>query len=460
MAGKRIEARHREPAQWWADATGALAMGSLVVAAALWLHGAGLQAVLRGGPEAVTSVGRVTGLVAADLLLLQVFLMARLPWVERCFGQDRLVRWHRGAGLWSFWLMVAHVGLITVGYAGSGGTGVVWEGWTLAVGYPGMLLAVAGTALLVAVVVLSVRKARRRLRYESWHLLHLYAYLGVGLALPHQLWTGTDFIGSAAARIYWWAVYGICAGSVLVFRIGLPLWRSWRYRLRVHRVVWEAPEVFSVYLSGRDLRRLPVRAGQFFNWRFLTGTGWMRAHPYSLSAMPRNDELRITARAAGDDAYRIARARPGTRVLIEGPYGRLTGTVRNRRRILLLAAGIGITPMRALLEALPYRAGEAALAYRANTFEDFALRAELDAIARRRGAAVHYLDGPPPRHSSWLPVSLAYLSDRDMLHRIAPDVACRDVYVCGPPPWMEAIRLALAEARVPADQIHSEDFGW
>ena len=57
-----------------------------------------------------------------------------------------------------------------------------------------MLLATAGTALLVMVVVTSVRAARRRLRYESWHLLHLYAYLGVGLALPHQLWTGTDFV--------------------------------------------------------------------------------------------------------------------------------------------------------------------------------------------------------------------------------------------------------------------------
>jgi predicted ferric reductase len=460
MAGGRSEARHTEPAQWWADAAGALALGSLVVVVALWLHAAGVQAVLRGGPDAVTSVGRVTGLVAADLLLLQVFLMARLPWVERCFGQDRLVRWHRTAGLWSFWLILAHIGLIVVGYAGSGRANVVREGWTLTVDYPGMLLAVAGTVLLVGVVVLSIRAARRRLRYESWHLLHLYAYLGVGLALPHQLWTGTEFVGSPVARAYWWAAYGLCAGSLLVFRICLPLWRSWRHRLRVSQVVWEAPGVFSVHLSGRDLHRLPVRAGQFFNWRFLTGAGWTRAHPYSLSALPRPDRLRITVRAAGDDAERIAGARPGTRVLIEGPYGRLTGTVRNRRRILLLAAGIGITPMRALLEALPYRPGEAALAYRANTFDDFALRAELDAIARHRGAAVHYLDGPPPGHPSWLPVSMAHVSDGEMLRRIAPDIARRDVYVCGPPPWMRAIRLALAEARVPADQIHSEDFGW
>jgi predicted ferric reductase len=439
---------------------GAAAIGSVLVVLALWLHNGGLQASTGGGADAVSALGRLAGLLAADLLLLQVFLVARVPWVERSYGQDRLVRWHRYAGLTSFWFLLAHIGLIVVGYAGSARTGLLAEAWDLTANYPGMLLAVAGTALLLGVVGLSIRAARRRLRYESWHLLHLYAYLGVGLALPHQLWTGADFVGSAAARAYWWTAYAVCAGSVLVFRVGVPLWRSGRHRLRVKHVRNEAPGVFSVYIAGRDLHRLPARAGQFCNWRFLTGRGWMRAHPYSLSALPRRDLLRITVRGNGDDAARLAGARPGTRVLIEGPYGRLTGAVRSRRQILLLGAGIGITPLRALLEELPYRPGEAALAYRANTPGDFALRYELDAIARRRGALVYYLDGHPPSRPSWLPAGLAHMSDRDALHRIAPDVADRDVYLCGPGPWMATLRATLREAGVPSDQIHCEDFAW
>ncbi|HTF10565.1 MAG TPA: oxidoreductase, partial [Asanoa sp.] len=286
------------------------------------------------------------------------------------------------------------------------------------------------------------------------------AYLGVGLALPHQLWTGAEFVSSPAARAYWWSGYLFCAGSVLIFRLGLPLWRSHRHRLRVRRVTWEAPGVFSVHISGRDLHRLPVRAGQFLNWRFLTGPGWSRAHPYSLSAPPRGDLLRITVRANGDDADRIARASLGTRVLIEGPYGRLTGAVRRRRRVLLLAAGIGITPLRALLEELPYGPGEADLVYRANLADDFALRAELDRVASHRGASVHYLAGPPPARGSWLPVALAHLSDQEALLWIAPDVRERDVYLCGPPPWMAAVRTTLRAARVPAEQIHCEAFAW
>lgn len=460
VARATVGVASRESARWWADAAGVGGIFSVVAVLVIWVHNGGLQAFTGTGAEAASSLGRIAGLLGADLLLIQVVLMARVPWIERGYGQDRLARWHRYVGFTSFWLVIAHVSLIVVGYAGTGHTGLVRESWDLTVNYPAMLLAVVGAGLLVGVTVLSIRAARRRLRYESWHLLHLYAYVGVGLALPHQLWTGTDFVGSPTETAYWWTIWALAAASVLVYRIGLPLWRSSRYRLRVKQVRWETPTVFSVHLTGRDLRRLPARAGQFASWRFLTGTGWTRAHPYSFSAVPHGNQLRITVRAGGDDAARIARARPGTRVLIEGPYGRLTSTVRTRPRLLLLAAGIGITPLRALLEELAYRPGAAALAYRANTPDDFALRGELDRIAQRRGATLHYLAGPPPDRPSWLPASLSHLSDVDVLRRLAPDVADRDVFVCGPAPWMDAVRTALSEAGVPDSQVHCEDFAW
>jgi len=142
----------------------------------------------------------------------------------------------------------------------------------------------AGTACLVMTVATSLRAARRRLRYESWHLLHLYAYLGVGLALPHQLWTGQEFLASTAATVFWWSLWALAAGAVLVWRVGLPLWRNARTRLHVTAVVPEAAEVVSVHLTGRHLDRLPAQAGQFLTWRFLHRQGRTRGNPYSLSA--------------------------------------------------------------------------------------------------------------------------------------------------------------------------------
>ncbi|MCU7729393.1 ferredoxin reductase family protein [Actinoplanes sp. KI2] len=459
LAGATMLCPPPAPGRWRRDVAGAATILSVTVVIALWLANGGIRHLAGPGATA-TSVGRLTGLIASDLLLLQVLLMARIPWVERAYGQDLLARRHRMVGFASFWLMVAHVLLITVGYAQSGPSGLLSTGWDLVATYPGMLLAAAGTGLLVAVVVLSVRAARRRLRYESWHLLHLYAYLGVGLALPHQLWTGADFVTSPYARLYWWSLYGAALAAVLMFRLGLPLWRSAYHRLRVAEVVAEAPGVVSVYLRGHRLDRLPVRAGQFFLWRFLDGPGWSRANPYTLSAGPRPDLLRITVKDLGDGSRRARSLRPGTRVLIEGPYGTLTAAKATGRPPLLIAAGVGITTMRALLDELgPARVG-ATLLYRVRTHAEAVFRTELDDLARRYGVRVVYLDGGRSRSDSWLPAQYAAGDDASALRHLVPDVARREAYLCGPPAWMATVRASLRNAGMADELIHSEEFAW
>jgi ferredoxin-NADP reductase/DMSO/TMAO reductase YedYZ heme-binding membrane subunit len=449
------------PAQDRRDAAAMVAVATVAVVAGLWaMHGG--MSDLTGRPAAqLTSVGRLSGLVSADLLLLQVVLMARIPWVERAFGQESLARHHRVVGFTSVVLMVAHVGFITAGYAATDRAGLAAEAWDLTAHYPGMLLAVAAFGLVGMVAVTSVRAARRRLRYESWHLLHLYAYLGVALALPHELWTGADFTDSPLSRAYWWGLYGVAAGTIAVFRVGLPVWRNVRHRLRVATVVHEGPGVVSVLLSGRDLDRLPVRAGQFFVFRFVDGPGWSRANPYSLSAAPRRDRLRITVKNRGDGSGRLGRLRPGTRVLVEGPYGRLTGDVRQGRGVTLVASGIGITPLRALLEEFDTSVGPLTLIYRAGHADEILFRDELDRLIAARGGRAFYLPGRRLRtRPSWLPESAAHLSDVDGLRHLVPDIAGQDVFVCGPGPWMEAVERAALAAGVAPERIHAERFAW
>ncbi len=442
---------------WWPDLIAVVAAFTVLVVVGLWVHGRGLQDL--GAPgTALDSLGRLTGLVSADLLLIQVLLMARIPVVERVYGRDALARWHRIVGFTSFDLMLAHVVLITLGYAAIAHTGVLGEFWSLITTYPGMLLALAATAALVMVAVTSIRAARRTLRYESWHLLHLYAYLGVGLAIPHELWTGTDFVASGWATAYWWTLYIAAAGAIVLFRLGLPVWRTLRHALRVERVVAETPGVWSVWMTGKALDRLPVRAGQFFHWRFLSGPTWSRAHPYSLSAAPTARRLRITVKELGDDSALVRRLRPGTRVLIEGPYGALTGERRRRSRLTMIASGIGVTPLRALLEEQYYRPGHATLIYRASQDSDFTFRDELIRLAQRRGIRLFLLPGPRAGADSWAPAG--YGDDRTLLHRLVPDIARHDVYVCGPEGWMDAVRRAALSLGVPDGHLHTEQFSW
>jgi predicted ferric reductase len=410
---------------------------------------------------ALTSIGRLTGLVASDLLLIQVLLIARIPMVERSYGQDELARRHRLVGFWSFNLMLAHLVAIVIGYALAANLNPFVQFWEMTVDYPGMLLALAGTLLLVLVTVTSIRTARKKLRYESWHLLHLYAYLGVGLALPHQLWTGQEFLSSPVATIYWWGLWIAAVAAILIWRVGVPLYRTFAHDLRVTAVVRESPDVISVWMHGRNLLDMPVAAGQFFNWRFLSGAGWSRSHPYSLSGAPTADTLRITVKDLGDGSHALADVRPGSRVVIEGPYGRLHAGVRTRPSVTLMASGIGISPLRALLEELPAAPGEVTLLYRARDQKDLVLREEIEAIAARTGARVFYLLGRRmPGRASWLPESAGTMTDNAALTQLVPDIARNDVFLCGANEWMDAARRAALDCGVPAGNIHDERFSW
>ncbi|MGN6253288.1 MAG: ferredoxin reductase family protein [Marmoricola sp.] len=431
---------------------------ALLLVSAWWVHGGGIQG-LGNGTEAFTSTGRLTGLVASVLLLAQVLLMARVPVLEAAFGQDRLARIHRWVGFGSFNLMVAHVVLITWGYAGGRLVAALPTFWDLTWHDPGMLLADAGTACLFLVVVTSVRAARRRLRYESWHLMHLYAYLGVGLALPHQLWTGQELASSPARAVFWWTAWAAAAAAVLVWRVGLPVVRNLRHQLRVSAVVREAPDVVSVHLTGRRLDRFRVEPGQFFGWRFLGRPGRSRANPYSLSAAPDGRSLRITAQEVGDSSRALAGLRPGTRVWVEGPYGRLGDRARTSDKVALIGAGVGITPLRALAEGLP--ATDIVLLHRWSSAPLFA--DELGELARRRPLTVLDLPGRRRAERSWLSDAagpLDRVSDTWALQYWVPDIAERDVYVCGPEAWSALVRDSLLAAGCPSDSIHLETFSW
>ncbi|HEY3437779.1 MAG TPA: ferric reductase-like transmembrane domain-containing protein [Actinotalea sp.] len=449
---------------WWGDAVGSVVWATALVVVALWIQHGGIQDVTAGLGQALSSLGRLTGLVASDLLLLQVLAMARIPWAERSLGQDRLARWHRILGFSSFNLMVAHIVLIVIGYAVLDHSPVLGELWGLVTTAPGMLIATAGTALLVLVTVTSIRVARRRLRYESWHLLHLYAYLGVGLALPHQLWTGADFLASPAATIYWWGLWALAATAVVVFRGVLPLRRSLRHRLTVASVTRDTKDVVSIRITGHRLDELNVAPGQFFVWRFRGGRGWTRGHPLSLSAAPTTDGLRITLNVRGDDGARLARLPTGTSVLVEGPYGRLTPEVRTRTGLALVGSGLGLAPLVAILQDA-VRTGsltrQATVVRRLRSTGRQPFDKDLEELTRTGWVRVVDLIGPRSTNGTpWLPAESGHVPGPDALRQLIPDLADCDVYICGTSPWAAAVAADARDAGLPANAVHVEHFSW
>jgi predicted ferric reductase len=428
----------------------AVANGALI--AAMWVGNGGLEQLSSLGGQ-LTALGQLAGLYGTYLALIQLVLMSRSPWLDQVFGMDGLTVVHRWLGFATVWLLLAHVVFITTGYALGDGSNVVAEFLTLITTFPYVLMATVSAGLFGLVAITSVRAARRRLSYETWYGIHLYAYLAIALGFLHQLFVGADFIHDPIAVGYWVGLYITTVALVLAFRVGQPIWLSTRHRLRVSNIVTEAPGVISIYMTGRDLDRLAVRSGQYFVWRFLTRDGWWRGHPFSISSAPNGSWLRITVKELGDWSTALQGLTVGTRVFIEGPYGVLTGARRTRPKVLLVAGGIGITPLRALLEALPARPGDLTLVYRVRHTHDIVFRDELETLVQSRGARIHYLVGQRDE-----PVGDAL--DPASLERLVPDIRDRDVYLCGPLSMMDRVDASLRSLGLPRRQIHAERFSY
>jgi predicted ferric reductase len=394
-----------------------------------------------------TALGRLTGLLAAYAMVVVVLLVARVPPLERAIGQDRLVAWHRRLGPWPLYLLLAHAVLITVGYARQARDGVLHQFGQLLLTYPGILAATVGSIFLFAAGISSYRRARRRMAYETWWSVHLYTYLALLLSFSHQIDTGASFVGHPVARLWWTALWATTLAVVVAARVGLPVWRSLRHRVRVVAVTPEGPGVVSILMRGGKLDRLPVAGGQFFQWRFLRRGLWWQAHPYSLSAAPAGDLLRITVKDLGDHSGGLARVAPGTPVAIEGPYGTFTPDAATRDRVLLVAAGVGTAPVLALLQELPPNADVTVL-LRASTPADLVLRHDVAAEVRRRGGRLLELVGS--RHEVAL--------DAGALRRLVPDLRRRDVFLCGPDALSRRLAAEIERAGVPERRIHFESF--
>ncbi|WP_376736277.1 ferredoxin reductase family protein [Streptomyces broussonetiae] len=402
------------------------------------------------GKNDVLTVAKFFGLHVALLMFFQLLLVARLPWLDRRIGMDRLTVWHRWVGFTLLWTVLTHATLVVLGYATLDDASMVKTFVALS-GVPASLLGMLAAAVIVVIGVTSTRPLRRRLRYEVWHGLHLLLYVALGLSFVHQLQETTTFTSSAFATAYWWLMWLFAFGALLAGRLALPLWRNAYHRFRVVAVIPESDDAVSVYVTGRHLDKLPARAGQFCIWRFPGHHHWWLANPFSLSAAPTGQGLRLTAKAAGRASAGLRDLTPGGRAFVEGPYGAFTSLHRSRPGALLIAGGVGITPVRAMLEEQT-TGGDVVVLYRVRSEADAVLLNEVRHLVELRGGRLHLLTGRTGE--SGVPPF-----DPANLHQLVPDIAERDVYVCGPPAMTTAVLSALRELRVPARQVHAERFG-
>ncbi len=421
----------------------------------LWWQRSG-ELLLQPDFGALVALGRLSGLLAVFFVLMQFLLIGRVAWIERVFGLDRLSVAHHLSGFAAITLIVLHPLLLVAGYGVAGGVGPKGQFLDFIRNYEDVFSAFIALLAFSIAVSLSFSIIKRRLKYETWYFVHLLSYAGILLAFGHQLEVGTD-LQSQAARITWYVLYAVVAANFIYFRFWRPAYLYWRHRFYVSEVRPEAGDATSVFISGRDMDSFRIEPGQFVIVRFLARGLWWQAHPFTVSLVPRAGRFRLTIKSLGDFTRMMPHLSSGTPVVVDGPHGVFTARAMRSlsRRALLIAGGIGITPIRALAESLPERGIDVAVLYAARNGNSFSLKTELDNLASRHGFPVHYVASNDP---AW-PGEQGIL-DADRVIRLVPDALERDVYLCGPKAMTSALRKQLRAKGLPAAAVHYEKFSF
>lgn len=399
------------------------------------------------------AIGRLTGLLAVNLILTQLILIGRVKWVESVFGLDKLARIHKWSGYFILLLITLHPLFLIFAYSKITDSSYFTQFQSFLLNWDDVFKAFLAYLAFLVIVFLSVTIVRKRLKYESWYFVHIFTYLAIVFAFGHQLESTPDS-DSLLFQAYWYLIYFIAFANIGWFRFIRPILNSWRFRFTVARVEKDGVAT-SIYITGKNLENFKIDAGQFMIFRFFQKGFWWQAHPFSLSKSPDGKELKITAKGLGDYTNELPNITVGTNVLIDGPHGVFTAKKITQSKVLFIAGGIGITPIWSIIESLgkAAKSKDAILLYGNKTKSDIVFLEKLDELTQKTGVKIINILS----NEKVSGFENGYI-DIKKIRQFVPDVKDRDVFLCGPPQMMSSVKTALSELGVPKKHTHYESF--
>lgn len=402
---------------------------------------------------ALVAVGRISGLLAVYFVLSQLIFIGRVKWLEKLFGLDKLSIWHHLNGFFALLFILAHPFLLIIAYGGLNNLGFFSQIMDFIFNYPNVWQAELAVLIFVSIVTLSVSFIRKHLKYEKWYFLHLLTYVAILLAFGHQLKLGGDFHNRLFVG-YWYLLYFLAFGQLIWYRFLTPLFNFYIHRFYLDHMVQENAGALSCYIKGRQLSDFKVIPGQFMIVRFLNRKLWWQQHPFSISGYQAGEYIRLTIKPLGDFTASLKdKVKVGDKMLLDGPHGVFTLKRAVKDKLLFIAGGVGITPIRSILEEALLAGHEATLLYGNRSEQEIIFKGELDQLKQRHQFDLHYIIS----ENSAANFEQGNI-DKEKISRLVPDLKEREVYLCGPVPMMKAIRQQLRELGLPKKLIHFEKF--
>ena len=385
---------------------------------------------------------------------LQFGLTARFRHVTEPWGEDVIYHFHRRISLMAVGLVVAHpLILIAIGSPSLALPDSVWDiPW-------GARFAVLSIGSLILLVVTALWRQQLKIRYELWHLSHIVlALVAIGAGMLHMVGWGF-YLVDPLKRTLWIGMTIFWIGLLLYVRLFKPLFML-RRPYRVTEVRNERGDTTTLVMQPDGHAGFRFTPGQF-GWLTLWASPFrITGHPFSFSssAEARDGRVEMTIRDLGDFTRAVKTVTAGQRVYLDGPYGAFTiGNPTDMH--VLIAGGIGITPMMSMIRTLADRGDTRPLIllYGSKTWDSLTFREELETLKTRLDLKVVYVLSQPPE--GWTGES-GRISAEMFKRHLPPDYGEHEYFICGPDVMMDAIETALGELKVPLARYHSERYSF
>ena len=422
----------------------------LVLTEYVWLTSSG-SLLHAPGSGIYLALGRLTGLLLGLSILFQFVIIGRVGWMEKTFGLDKLSKLHHITGFTTVLFLFAHPIFLAIAYRWGDGSSFFGKIISLISMGDDVTSAAFGALLFIIVAATSVYVLLKKLKYEYWYGIHMLAYAGLVISFNHQLELGGD-LHTVTGKLMWVGLFVWAGITYIWFRFIKPLINFGYHRFYVKEIIEETDKVRSIRISGKHMNECTYQPGQFVIVRFFAKGIWWEAHPFSISVGEGRGDLRITVKMLGDytkkmwDAIHI-----GTQIFIDGPHGVFGNSIASAQKILCIAGGVGITPIRSVTqEAVRLHKNIKVLASFSNSKEAFCEQEIAQLVGNENMQSVYTRENPYDEQKKGITHSTVL--------DFCPDVRERDIYICGPVPFMEHIKRMLKSQGVSKNRIHYEKF--
>lgn len=385
---------------------------------------------------------QLAGLLGFILLFFQFVLASRVRLFERQIGLDTHFVVHRLTGMLGVLLLLAHGAMLNI-FDIATGSGVQTD--------PYRLLGVIGLLLMIVVAFVASAYKKLHLKYETWKTVHRLGWVVFPLVFVHAMILGSTINSSPLLRGMWITLMALYV-FILVSRIS-RFARVMRQPYVVEHVVQETHDTWTLQLKGPQF---DYRPGQFMLLRLRRNGKLSESHPFTISSSPTGELLSVTPKAIGDFTATLGETKPGDTAYVEAPYGVFSYLNHTGLKLLFIAGGIGITPFMSMLRYMRDAGDErdVVLIWGNKTEADIAFREEIAEMERsmRSLRIVHVMSSQDDFEGE-----RGFIT-RDLIERHVEDIGSRQVFLCGPPVMMEAVRPVVDSLGVPKQQVHFERF--